>query len=252
MIGARARGNVVTISAVSRIPSAFQGRAEYTDLATLDRAFYLLQPGDRRPPESRYPEPVSIPLRNTYFGLRHGESEANVAGLIASDPATARAGFGLSDRGRSQVQATAVLQRAALGGAVVVTSDFARARQSAELAAQVLELSPPRVDTRLRERWFGELEGEPSTRYDEVWALDRDDPAHSEFGVEAAKAVVARLLSLLRDLEAELEGATVLLVSHGDPLQLLATALAGRPPSAHRELEPWQPAELRRLEGALP
>ncbi|MEZ6184307.1 MAG: histidine phosphatase family protein [Planctomycetota bacterium] len=191
-------------------------------------------------------------LRNTYYGLRHGESEANVQGLIACDPETALKGFGLSERGRTQVQASAAAQALALAGAKVVTSDFARARQTAEIAAHVLGVEPPRTDLRLRERWFGELEGEPATRYAEVWALDREDPTHTEFGVEAATAVVARLSSLIRELEEAHEGQTVLLVSHGDPLQLLGTALGGRSPGVHRELAPWQPGEVRRLEGALP
>lgn len=195
---------------------------------------------------------MTTPLKNTYYGLRHGESEANVAGLIACDPSTARSGFGLSEQGRVQVQSTAVTHRAALASARVVTSDFARARQTAELVAQVIELDPPRTDMRLRERWFGDLEGEPAARYAEVWAHDVADPEHSEFGVEAPTEVVARLSSLIRELEAEHEGETVLFVSHGDPLQLLATALAGRCPGTHRELAPWRPAELRRLEGALP
>jgi hypothetical protein len=45
---------------------------------------------------------VGKPLRNRYFVVRHGESEANVAGLISSDPAISTKIHGLTHRGFEQ------------------------------------------------------------------------------------------------------------------------------------------------------
>lgn len=189
-------------------------------------------------------------LVNRYFGLRHGESQANAQGLIVSDPARGVAGYGLTERGREQARAQ-VLACGALVAAgadvVIYSSDFARARETAEVARAALGAGPVRLRAALRERAFGAFEGGPSTAYEPVWARDREDPTHTDSGVEAARAVRDRAWALVQGLEAERRGATILLVSHGDPLQLVATAFQGRDAGEHRALPPWQPGEVRAL-----
>lgn len=187
------------------------------------------------------------PLVNRYYGLRHGESQANAQGLIVSDPARGVPEFGLTPRGREQARAQ-VLACAALGaGVIIYSSDFARARETAEVARAALGAGPVRLRTALRERAFGALEGGPNTAYEPVWARDREDPSHTDSGVEAARAVRDRAWALVQTLEEEHQGATLLLVSHGDPLQLVATAFLGRDASEHRAIAPWQPGEVRFL-----
>ncbi len=41
-------------------------------------------------------------LRNRYFVMRHGESEANVLGVAVGDPQRGVEGFGVTDLGRRQ------------------------------------------------------------------------------------------------------------------------------------------------------
>lgn len=189
-------------------------------------------------------------LANVYLGQRHGESLANAQGIIISDPARGVAGYGLTARGREQARAAA-LRCALLGpGAVIVSSDFLRARETAEAAREALGAGPVRTSTALRERWFGAHEGGTNQAYARVWARDRADPTHTDDGVEAAQAVRDRAWALVEALEAELRGATVLLVAHGDPLQLLQTAFLGRGAGEHRDLPPWEPGEVRALSGS--
>jgi broad specificity phosphatase PhoE len=187
---------------------------------------------------------------NVFFGLRHGESEANAAGLIVSEPARGVAAWGLTPAGRLQVGAS-VRQAAARGELTattfIYTSDFLRARDTAEVARATLGAGAVRLRTALRERAFGRHEGGPNTAYEPVWLRDRVDAAHTDGGVEAAEAVRERTWHLVLDLEAALTDQTVLLVAHGDPLQLLATAFAGLPAGEHRALPHWAPGEVRRL-----
>ena len=56
-----------------------------------------------------------------------------------------------------------------------------------------------------------------------------------------------RVTGLVAELEQRRQGATFLLVSHGDALQILQTAFARREASAHRQLPHLQTAEIRRL-----
>ena len=63
-----------------------------------------------RGPQSVIPRDVTdkgrlpaLPLKNRYFAMRHGQSEANAAGIIVSDPANGCPRYGLTPLGRQQV-----------------------------------------------------------------------------------------------------------------------------------------------------
>ncbi|SDO75646.1 probable phosphoglycerate mutase [Halomonas shengliensis] len=184
-------------------------------------------------------------LNNHYLLMRHGHSEANLAGRIVSTPARGVGGCGLSARGRDQLAEVlagwcwARPQR-------VVHSDFLRTTETAERIARHFGLGLE-ADTRLRERHFGDLEGEGDARYAEVWARDARDPAHRYAGVEPVVEVAARMMAVIEELERAHAGETLLLVSHGDPLQILLTALEGRDLARHREREPLAPASITPL-----
>jgi broad specificity phosphatase PhoE len=184
----------------------------------------------------------------TNFLLRHGESLANVAGLIASDPVNAAA-YGLTPRGREQVRVSVQAARSegTLAGARrVVTSPLLRARESAEIAAEILgaELS---VDARLSERGFGDFELLSDRSYEEVWSADRDDPTHERWGVESVASVLARARARLAEIEALPADGPVVLCTHGDVASVLLCAGAGVPLGRHRDVGALGNAELRLL-----
>ena len=52
-------------------------------------------------------KPLPGCLRNRYFALRHGLSEANVAGIISSDPGVGTTVHGLTAEGRMQARRSA-------------------------------------------------------------------------------------------------------------------------------------------------
>lgn len=183
--------------------------------------------------------------------LRHGESTANVEGLICSAP-TARAltEVGLTDRGREQARAAALSARTehALGpGTVVVSSDFARALQTAQEFAEGLGAAAPRIDERLRERFFGTHDEGPASAYDLVWAVD-DARGEHEDEVEPVRAVAERVRAAIVDAEAlAATGVDVVLVAHGDVLQIALALGAGMDPHDHRQVPHLGNAEMRHL-----
>lgn len=181
--------------------------------------------------------------------LRHGESTANVEGLIVSRPGPrALREVGLTERGRAQVRAAAARARElGLGsGALIVSSDFARARETAEEFARELGAAAPRLEQRLRERSFGHHDEGPASAYDGVWAIDRERGVH-DGEVEQVTAVAQRVLEVLREADAAAGAAPVVLVAHGDVLQIALALGAGRDPHDHREVPHLGNAELRRL-----
>ncbi|MFC0676140.1 histidine phosphatase family protein [Brachybacterium hainanense] len=186
--------------------------------------------------------------------LRHGESTANVAGIIVSRPGPrALVEVGLTDRGREQARAAA--EASGLGAdAILVTSDFARAAETAREFADVLGAAEPIIDRRLRERSFGIFEEGPAAAYAQVWAADAAGE-HPGDGVETTLDVAARALAALADARASAQssgGAPVVLVAHGDVLQILLTVAAGEPARSHRSQPHLGNAELREIPAARP
>jgi broad specificity phosphatase PhoE len=185
-------------------------------------------------------------LANTFSVMRHGQSRANVAGLIVSRIENDQRGdYGLSDAGRAQALAAAT-NCALPADTVICSSDFARARQTAEIVRAHLGAEDVEVAEALRERCFGEWEGSSSDNYARVWAADEagSDPGG---GVEPVRAVLDRTTALVADLERRYNGRHILLVSHGDALQILQAGFLRMNPAAHRSLPGLQTAEIRRL-----
>lgn len=80
----------------------------------------------------------------------------------------------------------------------------------------------------LRERYFGpSYELMSHEKYPEIWALDEGDPfaRPDNGGGESVADVVSRLANALTTIESAFQGCAVLIVSHGDPLQILQTVL---------------------------
>ena len=192
-------------------------------------------------------------LANRYHAMRHGQSRANVAGIIVSDIENDRLGdWGLSELGREQVLAAA----RACGlppDTVIRSSDFSRARQTAEIVRARLAAPPVVVAAALRERCFGVLEGTATGNYARVWAADEAGGGDAGGGVETATAVLDRATALVADLERHYAGRDILLVSHGDTLQILQAGCLLMDPAAHRRLPHLGMAEIRtlRLGGAV-
>jgi probable phosphoglycerate mutase len=187
-------------------------------------------------------------LRNTYHVLRHGHSVANQLRLIVSSPAVGLEAYGLSDRGADEVRASIRAKAAGLAGIRrIYCSDFLRTRQSAEIAAESIQ-APVECSWRLRERGFGDWEGSGSDHYQQVWERDAADDSHRDWNVESVRDVARRLMGLLREIESAGSGQAYLLVSHGDPLQILLTAVSGADLRSHRRLDPLRTAELRSFE----
>ncbi len=190
-------------------------------------------------------------LHNTYFVLRHGRSLANVQDIVLSDPKDGIVSYGLAEEGRQQVKVSVTQAKANKvldGTTIIVSSDFARTKETAEITKTILGVQEIFFTPKLRERWFGKWEKADSSSYQKVWDDDILNPHHKNHDVESTFEVLERTLSLVGELEEKYKGKTIVLVSHGDTLQILQTAFVGVQPSHHRHITPIQTAEVRKLE----
>ena len=154
--------------------------------------------------------------------VRHGETDANVAGTWqgATD-------HPLNERGVQQAHALA--QRLASEAPDIVaiyTSPLRRARQTATIVAQALGNVPIYVDAGLSEYNLGEWEGltYEELRYEKrLWERMAQDPHWAPPGGESAYTFATRVLRAFRRAVESHPGQKVLVVSHGGAI---ATALA--------------------------
>ena len=186
-------------------------------------------------------------LANRFSVMRHAQSKANAGGIIVSRIEDDRQGdYGLTEHGRQQALAAAQICGLP-GDTVIYSSDFSRARQTAEIVRAHLGAPEVVIAEALRERCFGHWEGSVTGNYALVWAADETDPVHADGNVEPAAAVLDRTTALIVQLERRHCGRDILLISHGDTLQILQAGFLGVDPSRHRTLPHLATAEIRQL-----
>jgi len=166
---------------------------------------------------------------------RHGRTEWNHTGLFQG-----QADIPLDEHGRRQARAAAKVL-AGLKPTAMVSSDLARARETAAALAKVTGLDVP-TDARLREIHVGSWEGLTGEQIREVdpELAERyyagEDVRRSATG-ETVGEVAARVADALADIAAEAEdGAVVVVVMHGLAARVGACQLVGMPEDSWRLL----------------
>jgi broad specificity phosphatase PhoE len=169
--------------------------------------------------------------------IRHGETDWNRDGRIQG-----AADIPLNETGRAQARTAGETLARLLPEdrrVVVVASDLSRARETAEIIADVLGLAAPRVYPELRERSYGEGEGMNAEQLEERWG---DRRASSIPGAEPLDVVRERALAGIRRAVADARLATapapveVVGVSHGTLIRTLVRHATGddRPHAGER------------------
>lgn len=188
-------------------------------------------------------------LKNAYFGMRHGQSLANTQSLIVSKPENGISAYGLSEEGEEQVRKSinkAIADNRLDERLHIISSDFKRARETAEIAQALLGVQREiQLDSRLRERDFGDFELKTNDFYERSWQQDAIDPSHTLHNVESAESVMERSSALIMSLERTYQGERFLLVAHGDTLQILQTAFLKVSASKQRKMKHLETAEIR-------
>jgi len=154
---------------------------------------------------------------NRFYFVRHGQSEANEARIIADSTPK------LTELGREQARLTALTLKDK-NITKILASPYIRAQQTAEIIAGELGIKLEDIETvqELRERGVGECEGKPKDMESEKYiTLD------TERGFESQADLIARLLVAIEIIKnaCETTEGDVLVVGHvtaGFYLQQLA------------------------------
>ena len=152
--------------------------------------------------------------------VRHGQSQTNALGIVSSS----LEGYPLTEAGLAQAAraARSLSSFKAIDG--FYSSPVLRARQTAEVIGKEIGISPV-LDERLRERWFGKVEGKamPSGS-GEAW---KSDPVNEVMPWEELKAKVGSFID-------SAVGNRIVAVSHGDTIEAACDLMDGRGATVHQ------------------
>lgn len=158
---------------------------------------------------------------NTYYAIRHGQSQSNVEGTINADDSVEN---GLTELGRQQVAATLeTLKEKKID--YVFVSPFQRTTETAALVKEALGLQEDQiiVDPRLRERtpgasWEGKLWKDAHAQEEKEDQKNFLSYRLSE-DAECISEVYQRSMEFLFDIEKRYSNKNILIISHGGVLK---------------------------------
>ena len=156
------------------------------------------------------------------YMVRHGQSTDNAHKLVSGDRETE-----LTELGKRQAK-QAGKKAKELNIDVIICSPLTRARQTAKIIAEELDMPESRIITvqDLRERDLGDLEGQSYAKNDR---LNGNFPAVEHIrGVEPLTYFHARVQNGLRDILHEHSTQNVLIVAHFIVGRMLRVVVEGR------------------------
>jgi broad specificity phosphatase PhoE len=192
-------------------------------------------------------------MSRTLYVARHGETDWNLAGRWQG-----HTDVPLNGTGRAQARALARAVgkvKATLAG--IVSSDLARASETARIAGAELGVAVAYADRDLRERSFGIFEGLTRDECQRLhadawraWVEEREVPGNAE----TAQVLTARVVAAVERAATRVarDDAAALVVTHGGALRALVTAVTGEMPPPVQNGAVWRVEWDGRLVAATP
>jgi len=165
-------------------------------------------------------------LNNDYFLLRHGQTIYQKEQRRVNYPAKENFSITLTEEGKEMIKQVAEgLKGKAID--LIFASPFLRTKQSAEIVAGILGIGKIIYDHRLVDINLGEFSGRPQEEHSNFFIDENERFDKRPAGGESWRDVMDRASSFLADVEKGYKGKNILIVSHGDPVWLMAGLLSG-------------------------
>lgn len=186
-------------------------------------------------------------LKNQYYIMRHGESQANIEGIIVSNPKIGTVQYGLTDKGREDVRKSGVKSNLKDFLDIIYSSDFLRTIETGEIISEICNGIEIVRTPLLRERYFGNFDGTADSNYEKVWEKDEFDSGSRPNDSESTLEVKDRIVKLFHFIEKKENNKNILLVAHGDILQIMKRVIKNMDPGKHRKENHITQAEIIKL-----
>ena len=161
---------------------------------------------------------------NKYFVLRHGEAEQN---LIDKVSCRVDDSYSLTGKGREQIVSSAEMLKDKKID-VIVSSDFVRTKETAEIVREKLGLSKDKVttDDRLREFNIGSFQGKTWDEYFEKYSFSDRFEKKPDDG-ETLSELKKRGIEFLFETDSKYSDKNILIIGHDTALAMLVASAKG-------------------------
>ena len=163
-------------------------------------------------------------MKNRYILLRHGQTIYQAKKIEKFYPYPENPPITITKEGKEKIKKVAKkLKKKSID--LIYSSDFYRTRQTAGIVAKELGLKV-KFDKRLRDVNFGIFHGGPSQEY-KKFCTKRQRFSRRAPGGENWRDVKKRMINFVKDIEKKHRNKKILIISHADPLWLLAGFFKG-------------------------
>lgn len=176
---------------------------------------------------------------NKIYLMRHGESEGNIKHELAT--VFEKDKFNLTKKGKDIIKKSA--QKLIGKIDLIVSSDFKRAKQTAEIVSKITGTKII-FDKRLREIRLPSLEGKTISEFKKLNLSDEERINNPPKDMESLREVANRIKDAISELTQTNPSKKILFVSHGDPLKSYLWLDSGKKENAYKKIKYPQTGEL--------
>jgi len=159
-------------------------------------------------------------MRNKYILLRHGETRYQAEGLDTLYARDENPGLSITENGKKKIKEVAK-DPSSLNIDLIYCSTYYRTRQTAKIVNEELERDII-FDERLIDTNFGIFSGKSGSEYREFFSDKKERFQKKTPEGESWNDVKKRVVKVIQKIEKKYENKTVLIISHADPLWILA------------------------------
>ncbi len=167
-------------------------------------------------------------LNNKYFLLRHGQTIYQQQGLKMNYPPDSPYELELTDEGKKMVEDSAEkLKKENVD--LILASPYLRTEQTAKIASRVLDIPEDKInyDDRIVDINLGKFMGRPMQESWDFYEGGDKKFTNRPEGGESWGDILERVKSFLDDIEKKYKDKNILIVSHADPIWIMAGYLRG-------------------------
>lgn len=166
-------------------------------------------------------------LNNKYFLLRHGQTIYQKEGREFNYPADSGAVLSLTEEGEEMIRnsiqdlkKTCDEQNFKIG--LIFASPYLRTKQSAKIASDILNIKKINYDERLIDIDLGEFMDKPMQESHAFYLGDKITFDNKPKNGESWNDILKRVKSFLDEIEQKYSNKNILIISHADPIWLMA------------------------------
>lgn len=164
-------------------------------------------------------------MRNKYILLRHGETIYQAKKLSILYSKKEQFTLSITENGKKRIkEVTKELKDKKID--LIYSSDYLRTKQTAEIIAKGLGLKI-KLDKRLRDKDFGIFSGRRNSEHRKIYSSMKQRFRKRPKKGENWRDVRKRMADFIKQIDKKHKNKTILIVSHQDPIGLLAGFLKG-------------------------